>query len=194
VPVAGLPDNRRASQGGVVDQPESIGALSLLPATVAIVLAFVTRNTVFSLALACFIGVLVAGQGLMGFPNLLKNALGTTAFSWIFLLELFIGMLIAFFQRTGAIRNFSAWVANRNMTRVRVQLVAWIMGMFVFFSDYFSPLFVGSTMRELSDRFRISREKLAYIADSTSAPVSAVEATSMRGPTGAPMPWCGCTR
>jgi Na+/H+ antiporter NhaC len=155
-----------------VDQAESLGALSLLPATVAIVLAFLTRNTVFSLAVACFIGVLVSGQGLMGFPNLLKNALGTTAFSWIFLLELFIGVLIAFFQRTGAIRNFSAWVASRNMTRVRVQLVAWVMGMFVFFSDYFSPLFVGSTMRDLSDRFRISREKLAYIADSTSAPVS----------------------
>lgn len=155
-----------------MDQPESLGALSLLPATVAIGLAFVTRNTVFSLAVACLIGVLVAGEGLMGFPDLLKNALGTTAFSWIFLLELFIGMLIAFFQRTGAIRNFSAWVASRNMTRVRVQLVAWVMGMFVFFSDYFSPLFVGSTMRELSDRFRISREKLAYIADSTSAPVS----------------------
>jgi Na+/H+ antiporter NhaC len=155
-----------------VEQPESLGVLSLVPASVAIVLAFVTRNTVFSLAVACFIGVLIAGQGLMGFPNLLKNALGTTAFSWILLLELFIGMLIAFFQRTGAIRNFSAWVASRNMTRVRVQLVAWVMGMFVFFSDYFSPLFVGSTMRELSDRFRISREKLAYIADSTSAPVS----------------------
>lgn len=159
-------------RGEPVDQAESLGALSLLPATVAIVLAFVTRNTVFSLAVACFIGVLVSGQGLMGFPNLLKNALGTTAFSWIFLLELFIGMLIAFFQRTGAIRNFSAWVASLNMTRMRVQLVAWIMGMFVFFSDYFSPLFVGSTMRELSDRFLISREKLAYIADSTSAPVS----------------------
>jgi Na+/H+ antiporter NhaC len=159
-------------RGEPVDQPESLGALSLLPATVAIVLAFLTRNTVFSLAVACFVGVLVSGQGLMGFPNLLKNALGTTAFSWIFLLELFIGMLIAFFQRTGAIRNFSAWVASLNMTRMRVQLAAWIMGMFVFFSDYFSPLFVGSTMRELSDRFHISREKLAYIADSTSAPVS----------------------
>src|SRR5690606_42045296 len=98
----------------------------------------------------------------MGFPNLLKDALGTPAFSWIFLLELFIGMLIAFFQRTGAIRNFSAWVAGLNMTRVRVQRVAWIMGMFVFFSDYFSPLFVGSTMRGLSDRFHITRVKRAY--------------------------------
>ena len=58
------------------------------------------------------------------------------------------------------------------MTRIRVQLIAWFMGMFVYFSDYFSPLFVGSTMRNLSDRFKISREKLAYICDSTSAPVS----------------------
>lgn len=148
------------------------GALSLLPAAVAIVLAFATRNTIFSLATACVVGTLVAGQGLLGFPNLLKSALGTTAFSWIFLLELFIGVTIAFFQRTGAIRNFSGWVERRTLTRVRVQLITWCMGMFVFFSDYFSPLFVGSTMRDLSDRHRISREKLAYIADSTSAPVS----------------------
>jgi Na+/H+ antiporter NhaC len=146
--------------------------LSLIPAAIAIVLAFITRNTVFSLATACLVGVLVAGQGLMGFPELLKNALGTTAFSWIFLLELFIGVSIAFFQRTGAIANFTNWVEGLSLTRVRVQLIAWVMGMFVFFSDYFSPLFVGATMRGLSDRYRISREKLAYIADSTSAPVS----------------------
>ncbi len=155
-----------------VTETETLGVLSLLPATVAIVLAFVTRNTVFALSVACIVGVIAAGQGLMGFPNLLKNALGTTSFSWILLLELFIGVSIAFFQRTGAIRNFSAWVETLNMNRVRVQLVAWVMGMFVFFSDYFSPLFVGSTMRALFDRYRISREKLAYIADSTSAPVS----------------------
>jgi len=148
------------------------GALSLLPAVIAITLAFLTRNAVFSLATACLVGVMVAGEGLMGFPNLLKNALGTTAFSWIFLLELFIGVTIAFFQRTGAIRNFSRWVESLSLTRVRVQLIAWLMGMFVFFSDYFSPLFVGATMRGLSDEYRISREKLAYIADSTSAPVS----------------------
>lgn len=153
-------------------ESESMGVLSLLPASMAILLAFTTRNTIFSLAAACLIGVLVAGEGLLGFPNLLKNALGTTAFSWIFLLELFIGVTIAFFQRTGAIANFSRWVESLSLNRVRVQLIAWVMGMFVFFSDYFSPLFVGATMRDLSDRYRISREKLAYIADSTSAPVS----------------------
>ena len=149
-----------------------LGPLSLVPASVAILLAFLTRNTVFSLAVACLAGVLVAGDNLLGFPRLLISALGNEDFSWIFLLELFIGILIAFFQRTGAILNFSSFIERRRMTRKRVQLIAWFMGMFVYFSDYFSPLFVGSTMRALSDRFKISREKLAYICDSTSAPVS----------------------
>ena len=148
------------------------GIISLIPATLAIVLAFLTRNTVVSLGFACIVGVLVSGQGMLGFPNLLKSALGTEAFSWILILELVIGVSIAFFQRTGAIRNFADFIERRNMTRTKAQLTAWFMGMFVFFSDYFSPLFVGSTMRTLTDRFRISREKLAYICDSTSAPVS----------------------
>lgn len=155
-----------------MEATDYIGPLSLVPASVAILLAFITRNTVFSLAVACLAGVLVAGEGFIGFPNLLVGALGNEDFSWILLLEFFIGILIAFFQRTGAILNFSQFIKNRRMTRKRVQLIAWFMGMFVYFSDYFSPLFVGSTMRALSDRFKISREKLAYICDSTSAPVS----------------------
>lgn len=155
-----------------METPVDLGPLSLVPASVAILLAFLTRNTVFSLAVACIAGVLVAGDNLLGFPRLLVSALGNEDFSWIFLLELFIGILIAFFQRTGAILNFSSFIERRRMTRKRVQLIAWFMGMFVYFSDYFSPLFVGSTMRALSDRFKISREKLAYICDSTSAPVS----------------------
>lgn len=155
-----------------MEATDYIGPLSLVPASVAILLAFITRNTVFSLAVACLAGVLVAGEGFIGFPDLLVGALGNEDFSWILLLEFFIGILIAFFQRTGAILNFSQFIENRRMTRKRVQLIAWFMGMFVYFSDYFSPLFVGSTMRALSDRFKISREKLAYICDSTSAPVS----------------------
>lgn len=149
-----------------------LGIISLLPATIAIILAFKTRNTVFSLAVAIFVGVLLAGKGLMGFPTLLKTSLGTTSFSWILLLELFIGILIAFFQRTGAIQGFTKIMEDKEFGRVKIQLTSWVMGMFVFFSDYFSPLFVGSTMRSLSDKAKISREKLAYIADSTSAPVS----------------------
>lgn len=151
---------------------ESMGFVSVVPAFLAIVLAFKTRNTVFSLFFAIFIGVLLTGKGLLAFPALIKTSLGTTSFAWILLLELFIGILIAFFQRTGAIQGFTKTMEGKKLTRSRIQLTAWVMGMFVFFSDYFSPLFVGSTMRSLSDNAKISREKLSYIADSTSAPVS----------------------
>ncbi|GAU75957.1 Na+/H+ antiporter NhaC family protein [Fusibacter sp. 3D3] len=149
-----------------------MGFISVVPAVIAIALAFKTRNTIFSLFVAIFIGVLLTGEGLMAFPALIKTSLGTTSFSWIFLLEIFIGILIAFFQRTGAIQGFTDVMKQKKLSRKKIQLTAWVMGMFVFFSDYFSPLFVGSTMRSLSDDAKISREKLAYIADSTSAPVS----------------------
>lgn len=150
----------------------SMGFISLIPAILAIVLSFITRDTVASLVVACITGTLLAGDGLLGFPTLLKTSLGTTDFSWVMLLNLFAGILVAYFKKTGAIQAFTQFVKEKNLGRRGVQLVAWVMGMFVYFSDSFSPLFVGSTMREVSDSEKISREKLAYIADSTAAPVS----------------------
>lgn len=149
-----------------------LGILSLVPAVIAIVLSFVTRNTVVSLALACLTGTLIAGQGLLGFPTLLKTSLGSTSFAWVMLLNTFIGIIVAFFQKTGAIQGFSQYIQEKKLSRKAVQLVAWFLGMFVYFSDSFSPLFVGTTMRSISDKARISREKLSYIADSGAAPVS----------------------
>ncbi|WP_326910228.1 Na+/H+ antiporter NhaC family protein [Sedimentibacter sp. MB31-C6] len=150
----------------------NLGILSLIPAVLAIVLSFVTRNTVISLMIACISGTLLAGQGLMGFPTLLKTSLGSTSFSWVMLLNTFIGILVAFFQKTGAIQGFAQYIQDKQLSRRAIQLVAWVLGMFVYFSDSFSPLFVGTTMRSISDKAKISREKLSYIADSGAAPVS----------------------
>lgn len=151
-----------------------LGILSIIPPVIAVTLAFVTRNTILALAAACVIGVLLNGDGLLGFPDLMKTSLGNEDFAWIFLLELFIGVLIAFFQRTGAIDSFAKLAERRKMTRKKVEMSTWGMGMFVFFSDSFSPVFVGTTMRKITDRARISREKLAYICDSTSAPMAVI--------------------
>ena len=150
----------------------NMGFISVIPPILAIVLSFVTKNTIVSLAIECITGTLLVGQGILGFPTLLKESLGTTSFAWVMLLNTFIGILVAYFQKTGAIQGFSQWVHDKHLSRRGAQLMAWVLGMFVYFSDSFSPLFVGCTMRSITDKARISREKLAYIADSTSAPVS----------------------
>ena len=164
-----------------MEELASLGFISVIPAILAIVLSFATKNTIVALAIACITGTTLTGlaQGtnlletlLLGFPTLLKENLGNTSFSWVMLLNTFIGILVAYFQKTGAIQGFSQWVHDKHLSRRGAQLAAWVLGMFVYFSDSFSPLFVGCTMRSITDKARISREKLAYIADSTSAPVS----------------------
>lgn len=150
----------------------NMGLLSLVPAILAIVLSFLVKNTVFALSVACIVGTLIAGQGIMGFPTLLKTSLGTTSFAWVMLLNTFVGILVAFFRKTGAIQGFTKYIENKNLSRRAVQVMAWLLGIFVYFSDSFSPLFVGTTMRTISDKAKVSREKLSYIADSGAAPVS----------------------
>jgi Na+/H+ antiporter len=138
---------------------------------VAVGLAFATRDAVVSLLVACVVGVVLLGQGVQGFPALLQRSLGTPDFIWLATIELSIGVLVAFLRRSGAIRLFRDRASRLVTTRKQVGALGWGLGLAVFFSDYFSPLFVGAVMRDLTDRFRISREKLAYICDSTSASV-----------------------
>ena len=164
-----------------MEELTNMGIISIIPAILAIALSFRTKNTIVALAVACIAGTTLVGihegQGLvdialLNFPTLLKESLGTTSFSWVMLLNTMVGILVAYFQKTGAIQGFSQWIHDKKLSRKGSQLIAWVLGMFVYFSDSFSPLFVGCTMRSITDKARISREKLAYIADSTSAPVS----------------------
>lgn len=79
--------------------------------------------------------------------------------------------VVALFQKSGAINAFAEFIGKFNLKARGVQTVAWLLGIFIWFSDYFSPLYVGSVMRGITDKAKVSREKLAYICDSTSAPV-----------------------
>jgi Na+/H+ antiporter NhaC len=144
---------------------------SLLPPLIAVILAFITRDAIISLLLACVVGVVLLGEGVQGFPNLVVRALGTPDFVWLASIEFSIGVLVAFLQRSGAIDLFREGAARYVKTRNQVGVMGWVLGLSVFFSDYFSALFVGPVMRDLTDRYRISREKLAYICDSTAASV-----------------------
>lgn len=151
---------------------ETMGWISIIPVAIAIILAFTTRNTYISLAIACIVGCFMAGKGVFGFTDLLKTSLGNADFIWVVTINLMVAVMAAYFEKSGAIQGFTAIVDKKNFKRKSIQLITWLLGCLIFFSDSFSPLFVGGVMRKLSDKAKISREKLAYICDSTSAPVA----------------------
>jgi Na+/H+ antiporter NhaC len=151
---------------------ESFGILSLVPVCVALILAFVTRDAILSLLAGIFLGVLISGQELIsGFSGVLQTALGNADFIWVLAIEVFVGILVAFFQLSGAIQAFSDKVGEKNLTKRGAEFMAYALGMFIFFSDYFSPLYVGNVMRPITDKAKSSREFLAYVCDSTSGPI-----------------------
>lgn len=148
------------------------GILSLAPALVALVLAFIIRDATISLLIGVLVGVIVIGENLLfGFSSLMQSALGNADFIWVLGIEVFIGIMVAFFQKSGAIETFTQTISKYNIKQKGAQIIAWLLGIFIFFSDYFSPLYVGNVMRGVTDKAKVSREKLAYICDSTSAPV-----------------------
>lgn len=151
---------------------ETMGWISIIPVGMAVVLAFLTRNTLVSLGMACILGCFLAGKGVFGFTDLLKSSLGNEDFIWVITINIMVAVLAAYFEKSGAIQGFTKIVDRKKQSRKSIQVLTWLLGCFIFFSDSFSPLFVGGVMRKLSDKAKVSREKLAYICDSTSAPVA----------------------
>lgn len=161
----------------------AFGPLTLLPPVLAIALAFLTRNVLLALFCGVFSGTLllavqahgVAGALPQAFLDLVRRAQGAVADSWNagILLQVFaIGGLIALMTRSGGLRAFAEKIARRATTPVGAQLTAWLLGFAVFFDDYANALIVGPAARPVTDRMRVSREKLAFIVDATSAPVA----------------------
>ena len=152
---------------------DNYGILSLAPALIAVILAFITREALFSILCGVLVGLLITGQDLLfGFTGIIQSALGNADFIWVISIEVFIGIMVAFFQKSGAIEA----VANKLNEKLRItpriaQIMGAALGVLVFFSDYFSPLFVGNVMRPITDKAKVSREKLAWLCDCTSAPV-----------------------
>ncbi|MCP4216738.1 MAG: transporter [bacterium] len=149
-----------------------LGIISLLPVIVALVLAFITKDAVFSLIIGCITGVCLAGHNpVVGLVELFRTGLGNPDFIWVVMIEISVGVLVAFYLRAGVIAAFARWASGRIRTRRGASGFGWLMGIFIFFSDYFSPLFGGPIARPLTDKHKVSREMLAYLLDSGSAPM-----------------------
>ena len=154
--------------------------LALLPSVVAIALSLITKEVYTSLFTGIIIGALLNSN------FNLERALNTFLFqenggmvskladSWnvgILILLVLLGILVSVLNRAGGSAAFGHWAADHIKTKVGAQLAAMVLGVLIFVDDYFNCLTVGSVMRPVTDRHKVSRVKLAYIIDATAAPI-----------------------
>ena len=161
------------------------GVWTLIPPLLALLLAFLTRNVILSLFLGVLSGAwmiaLVSGDLLGSISGAFFSStdyfVGTLADRWdagIIMQVLVIGALIALITRMGGMRAIADLVVKVAKGPRSAQITMWISSWVIFFDDYANALIIGPIMRPLCDKYRISREKLAYIVDSTAAPVAGI--------------------
>jgi Na+/H+ antiporter NhaC len=157
---------------------------SLLPPIVAITLALAFRDVVLSLFTGVWLGatLLADGNAAAGFFRVVdtyaRGALTDPDKVSIILFSILLGGMVGVMSRSGGTHGVVKALEPYATTPRRAQVVTWMMGVVIFFDDYSNTLIVGNTMRPVTDRHCISREKLAYIVDSTAAPVACVALVS----------------
>ncbi len=155
------------------------GWISILPPLLAIILALLTQEVLLSLFTAVFIGAcIVAGGPVQGFMDTLnKYLVGALTDNWnisILIFCLSIGGLIGIVDKNGGTSGIASLIVDKAKTTKSTLFSTWLLGILIFFDDYANSLIVGNTMRSITDKQGISREKLAYIVDSTAAPISSM--------------------
>ncbi len=158
---------------------KNYGFLSLLPPLVAIVLCFITRRVLASLFIGVWVGatILIGWNPIGGVTKTLAYIVENAADSWnatILLFDFVIGGLIGLIYLSGGAQAFVKSVTKKVKNARDGQLAAWVFGLVIFFDDYSNTAVVGNAFRAVSDKLRMSREKLSYIVDSTAAPVASI--------------------
>ena len=146
----------------------------LLPTLVVLVLAISTHRPIESLIAGSLLGLgILHGSGLIGgFAETSLKVMMDETVAWVILVCGFMGSLIALLVRTGATAAFTSIATSYIRNRNTALMFAWLLGISMFVDDYLNSLAVGSAMRKVTDTYRVSREMLAYVVDSTAAPVS----------------------
>lgn len=150
---------------------------SLVPAVVAIVFALITKEVYSSLAVGIIVGGLIyADFSPIGavkhiYSNGIISVLTNDYHIGILIFLIMLGSMVCLMNRAGGSAAFGVWASKHIKTRVGAQLATIILGCAIFIDDYFNCLTVGSVMRPVTDKHRVSRAKLAYLIDATAAPI-----------------------
>ena len=153
------------------------GFLSVIPPLLAIFLAFKTKDVILSLFTSVIVGALIAAHGnpYLALVNFWKKYIFAQLTSpWaaeLIILMTIIGGFVAILEASGGLEALTRKLSFVIGNRVKVQLAAWFGGLCLFFSDSANCLILGPIFRPVADRLNVSREKLAYIVDSTASPV-----------------------
>ncbi|MCH8073308.1 MAG: sodium:proton antiporter [Proteobacteria bacterium] len=155
---------------------EDLGAVSLIPTFVVFVLAIITHRPIESLISGSIVGLIMihGGQFIGGFAETSIRVMTDDDVAWVILVCGFMGSLIGILIRTGSISAFTEVMARFVKSQRSALMATWVLGIFMFVDDYLNSIAVGSAMRKLTDKYKISREKLAYVVDSTAAPISVI--------------------
>ena len=145
---------------------------SLVPPLLAIVLALVTKEVYRSLFIGVAMGALLytgfhPWNAFVAFFDIMKNSMNLN----ILIFDVLLGMIIVLMSKSGGSAAYGKWAGTKIKSKKSAMLATTGLGVLIFVDDYFNCLTVGSVMRPVTDRFKVSRAKLAYIIDATAAPV-----------------------
>jgi len=161
--------------------------LSLLPPVIAIVLALITKEVYTSLLVGIASGALLYANGNLELAvnTLFFHTEGGMVYKLadpsnvgILVFLVMLGILVALMNKAGGSAAFGRWASSHIHTRAGAQLATLMLGVLIFVDDYFNCLTVGSVMRPVTDRQNVSRAKLAYLIDSTAAPICIIAPVS----------------
>lgn len=157
----------------VPEDESTFGIISALPAVFLLSFIFYTKRILEGLTLASLLAFFMAHKLEFFTPmsETLTEVLTDGDTQWLFIVCGLMGSIIALVERGGGAAAFGEWVAKRAKTRKSTLMWTWLLGVVIFIDDYLNSLTVGSCMAPITDKHKVSREKLAYIVDSTAAPV-----------------------
>ena len=157
---------------------------SLIPAVLAIALALITKEVYSSLFIGILFGAMLYAEFNMedvlitvvdnGFIAVLTDSWNVGILLFLVILGI-IGVLVL---KSGGTKAYAEWAMKHIKSRPMAELATWILGVLIFVDDYFNCLTVGQVMRPLTDKFKVSRAKLAYLIDSTAAPICIIAPVS----------------
>ncbi|MCY7409154.1 MAG: hypothetical protein LH473_02690 [Chitinophagales bacterium] len=155
------------------------GALAIIPPLVVIVLAIIWRSSFEALLVGCIVGFIIIGihtqtNFFTGFVDTLYKVMEDESTVWVILVCGLYGSLIGLVVRSGGALKFGEVMLTKIKTKRAALLGTWGLGLFIFLDDYLSALTVGITMKKITDHFKVPREYLAYIVNTTAPPWSVI--------------------